>query len=147
MDLLFLDDPLVTARLEGGVANRLEVDQAQSLVASAQANAALLERLIGQTENLISFLVGRQPGPIARGKLLIEQYQPPEIPAGLPSALIDRRPDIREAEQRLVATNARIGVAKAAFFPSINLTAAAISPSICSECSTVQAPVTASTAW
>jgi multidrug efflux system outer membrane protein len=114
---------LVRARLEGGVANAVEVDQAQSLVASAQATAAQLERLIGQTENLISFLVGRQPGPIERGKSLTEQYQPPEVPAGLPSALIDRRPDLREAEQLLIAANARVGVAKAAFFPTIGLTA------------------------
>jgi multidrug efflux system outer membrane protein len=114
---------LVTARLQGGVANALEVDQAQSLVASAQATKALLEKFINQTENDINFLIGRQPGPLNRGRLLTEQYQPPEVPAGLPSALIDRRPDIREAEQQLVAANARIGVAKAAFFPSINLTA------------------------
>jgi multidrug efflux system outer membrane protein len=114
---------LVKARLDGGVANALEVDQAQSLVASAQASAAQLERLIGQTENMICFLVARQPGPIERGKPLTEQYQPPQIPAGLPSALIDRRPDLREAEQMLIAANARVGVAKAAFFPSINLTA------------------------
>jgi multidrug efflux system outer membrane protein len=115
---------LVVAREEGGVASMLDVDQAKTLVESARANLALLERAEVQTENLISFLVGRQPGPITRGRSLVEQPQPPQVPAGLPSALLDRRPDIREAEQNLVAANARVGVAKAAFFPSINLTAA-----------------------
>lgn len=114
---------LVTARLQGGVANKLEQDQAQSLVASAQAQLAQLERAIEQTENLISFLLGRNPGPITRGKVLTAQTQPPAVPAGLPSNLLDRRPDIRRSEQELVAANARVGVAKAAFFPSINLTA------------------------
>ena len=114
---------LVVAREEGGVGNLLEVDQAKTLVETAQANQALLERAQEQTENLISFLLGRQPGPITRGRSLVEQPQPPQVPAGLPSALLDRRPDIRAAEQQLVAANARIGVAKAAFFPSINLTA------------------------
>jgi multidrug efflux system outer membrane protein len=115
---------LVTARLEGGVANMLEVDQAQSLVASAQANAALLERAQEQTENLINFLLGKPPGPVARGNSLVDQPQPPQVPAGLPSTLLERRPDLRVAEQLLIAGNARVGVAKAAFYPSINLTAA-----------------------
>ena len=115
---------LVTARQVGGVATRLEVDQAQSLVASAQASAAQLESAIEQTENFINFLLGKQPGPVARGKALEEQPKPPQVPAGLPSSLLDRRPDLRLVEQRLVAANARVGVAKAAFFPSINLTAA-----------------------
>jgi multidrug efflux system outer membrane protein len=115
---------LVTARQQGGVATMLEVDQAQSLVASAQANLAALERAAEQTENLINFLLAKPPGPITRGKALTAQYQPPAVPAGIPSALIDRRPDLRIAEQQLVAANARVGVAKAAFFPSITLTAA-----------------------
>ena len=114
---------LVTARLEGGVANALEVDQAKTLVASAQANLALLEKGQEQTENFINFLLGKPPGPVTRGKGLVEQPQPPQVPAGLPSALLERRPDIRTAEQQLIAANARVGVAKAAFFPSINLTA------------------------
>lgn len=114
---------LVTARQEGGVASMLEVDQAKSLVASAQATAALLERAREQTENLINFLLGKQPGPVSRGKTLESQPQPPEVPAGLPSTLLERRPDVRLAEQRLIAANARVGVAKAAFYPSINLTA------------------------
>ena len=115
---------LVVARQEGGVATMLDVDQARTLVASAQANLALLERAQEQTENLINFLLGKQPGPVARGKELTEQPQPPQVPAGLPSALLDRRPDLRVADQQLVAANARVGVAKAAFYPSINLTAA-----------------------
>lgn len=115
---------LVIAREEGGVASMLDVDQAKTLVQSAQANAALLERSQEQTENFINFLLGKQPGPVARGKSLVDQPQPPQVPAGLPSALLERRPDLRAAEQQLIAANARVGVAKAAFYPSINLTAA-----------------------
>ena len=114
---------LVASRVEGGVASALDLDQAKTLVSSAQANLAQLERAAEQTENLINFLLGRQPGPIARGKRLTEQPQPPEVPAGLPSSLLERRPDLRAAEQQLVAANARVGVAKAQFYPSINLTA------------------------
>ena len=114
---------LVSARVTGGVASALELDQAKTLVASAQANQSLLEKAQEQTENLINHLLGRQPGPVARGKTLDEQPQPPQVPAGLPSALLERRPDIRLAEQQLIAANARVGVAKAAFYPSINLTA------------------------
>jgi multidrug efflux system outer membrane protein len=113
---------LVSARADGGVASQLEVDQAKTLVASAQAQLALLEKAQEQTENLINFLIGKHPGPVQRGNALVNQAQPPQVPAGLPSALLDRRPDVREAEQRLVAANARVGVAKAAFYPSINLT-------------------------
>jgi len=114
---------LVTAREEGGVGSLLDVDQAKSLVYAAQANAALLEKAQEQTENLISFLLGRPPGSVARGRSLVDQPQPPQVPAGLPSALLERRPDLRVAEQQLIAANARVGVARAAFFPSINLTA------------------------
>ena len=113
---------LVTARQQGGVATRVGVDQAQSRVASAQASAALLEKAVEQTENLINFLLAKQPGPVTRGQNLTTQKQPPQVPAGLPSSLLDRRPDVRAAEQTLVAANARVGVAKAAFFPSITLT-------------------------
>jgi multidrug efflux system outer membrane protein len=113
---------LVSARVQGGVASKLELDQANSLVASAQANATLLEKAQEQTENFINFLLAKEPGPVERGKSLIDQPQPPEVPAGLPSALLERRPDLRAAEQQLIAANARVGVAKAAFFPSINLT-------------------------
>ena len=114
---------LVISREQGGVGSLMDVDQARTLVASAQSSLALLEKAQEQTENLISFLAGRPPGPIARGRALTQQPVPPEIPAGLPSTLLDRRPDIRSAEQNLIAANARVGVAKAAFFPSITLTA------------------------
>ncbi len=115
---------LVTAREEGGVGSLLDVDQAKTLVESAEAYAVQLEKGQTETENLISFLLGRSPGPVARGRSLVDQPQPPSVPAGLTSALLERRPDLRAAEQQLVAANARVGVAKAAFFPSINLTAA-----------------------
>jgi multidrug efflux system outer membrane protein len=113
---------LVMAREQGGVASMLEVDQAKSLVASAQAQAALLEKAQEQTENLINFLLGRDPGPVKRGHALVNQPQPPQVPPRPAPALLERRPDLREAEQRLVAANARVGVAKAAFYPSISLT-------------------------
>jgi multidrug efflux system outer membrane protein len=115
---------LVTEREAGGVGSMLDVDQAKSLVAAAQAQAALLEKGQQQSENLINFLLARPPGPVTRGNALVNQAQPPQVPAGLPSALLERRPDLLAAEQRLVAANARVGVAKAAFYPSINLTGA-----------------------
>ncbi len=115
---------LVTARQKGGVSTLLDVDQAQTLLSAAQVQKAKLEKAVEQTENLINFLLGKPPGPVARGLALSAQYQPPAIPAGIPSALLDRRPDLRYAEQQLVAANARVGVAKAAFFPTITLTAA-----------------------
>ena len=113
---------LVVSREQGGVGSQLDVDQAKTLVYSAQANLAQLENAQEQTENLINFVLGKTPGPVLRGRTLVEQRQPPEVPAGLPSALLERRPDLRAAEQQLIAANARVGVAKAAFFPSINLT-------------------------
>jgi multidrug efflux system outer membrane protein len=115
---------LVVAREEGGVASMLDVDQAKNLVETAQAEVALLERGQEQTENFIQFLLGKPPAPVPRGRKLVDQPQPPQVPAGLPSALLERRPDLLAAEQQLIAANARVGVAKAAFFPSINLTAA-----------------------
>jgi multidrug efflux system outer membrane protein len=114
---------LVTSREEGGVGSLLDVDQAKTLVESARANESLLENSQEQTENLINLLLGKPPGPIARGVRLVDQPLPPEVPAGLPSTLLERRPDLRLSEQQLIAANARIGVAKAAFYPSINLTA------------------------
>jgi len=114
---------LVIAREQGGVGSLLDVDQAKTLVASAQANASLLDKAQEQTENLIDVLLGRPPGPVARGRNLVDQPQPPQVPAGLPSALLERRPDLRVAEQQLIAANARVGVAKAAYYPSISLTA------------------------
>ncbi|HET8563137.1 MAG TPA: efflux transporter outer membrane subunit [Candidatus Binatia bacterium] len=111
-------------RVEGGVSNRLELDQA---VANRSRTAAVipdLERRIAIQENLINFLLGRNPGTIPRGTVLTEQYHPPTIPAGLPAALLERRPDVQSAEQLLVAANANIGAAKALFFPNFSLSAA-----------------------
>jgi multidrug efflux system outer membrane protein len=113
---------LVQARLTGGLSNQLEVDQATSLVATAAATIADVERRREQTENFLNTLLGRNPGPVERTKILADQKLVPEVPAGLPSALLERRPDIRQAEQLLVAANARVGVAKALFFPSVSLT-------------------------
>ena len=113
---------LVISREEGGVGSLLDVDQARTLVQSAQAQASLLEKAQQQTENVINFLLAKPPGDVPRGRELVDQQQPPEVPAGIPSALLERRPDLQFAEQRLIAANARVGVAKAAFFPSINLT-------------------------
>ena len=102
----------------------LHVDQAKSLVESAQSHAILLERAQTQTENLISNFLGRPPGAVDRGRRLVNHSQPVDVPAGLLSALLERRPYLRAAEQHLIAANARVGVAKAAFLPTINLTAA-----------------------
>jgi multidrug efflux system outer membrane protein len=113
---------LTNYRLKNGVATKLDVLQAQQVLDTADAQVPDLERLIAQEENAISILIGEYPEGLRRGLPLIEQSLPPEVPSGLPSALIERRPDIREAEQLLVATNARIGVAKAEFFPQIALT-------------------------
>lgn len=106
----------------GGSAALTDVKQAQQLVETAAEEIPNLERLIQQQENAISLLLGRNPGPIARGRALTDEPLPPSIPAGVPSTLIERRPDIRQAEQQLVAANAQIGVAKAAYFPDISLT-------------------------
>lgn len=113
---------LFRQRMEGGVASQLEVSQAAADVAATEAAIADLERRIPAQENLINFLIGQGPGPIARGATLAEQYMPPEIPAGLPSSLLERRPDILQAEEALIAANADIGAARAAMFPTINLT-------------------------
>jgi multidrug efflux system outer membrane protein len=109
----------------GGATSLLDVRQAEQLVFTAAESIPDLERQIEQQENFISTLLGNNPGPIARGMTLTEQPHVPEIPAGLPSTLLERRPDIREAEAQLIAANAQIGVAKAAYFPQINLTASA----------------------
>jgi multidrug efflux system outer membrane protein len=92
-------------------------------VFGAAAAISDLELRMEQEENFISILVGRNPDAVARGRRLVDQPHPPEVPAGLPSSLLERRPDIVQAEQRLVAANAQIGVAKADFFPQISLTA------------------------
>jgi len=110
---------------EHGINTILDVRQAEQLVYTAAADIADLKRRIGQQEDFLSILVGSNPGPIApRGKELIDQPHPPAIPAGLPSALLERRPDIRQSEELLVAANAQIGAARAAYFPDISLTAA-----------------------
>jgi outer membrane protein, multidrug efflux system len=113
---------LYTARLEGGTGSKLEVATGQAQVDDARATALDLQRQITDQENQISYLLGRPPGPIPRGKTLTEFAYPPEIPPGLPSTLLERRPDVHQAEEQLIAANALIGVAKANFFPSISLT-------------------------
>lgn len=113
---------LTKLRLERGVATKLDVLQAQQLLDTANAQIPELERQIGQLENALSILVGDYPHAVKRGRPLVEQPLPPEVPAGLPSSLLARRPDILQAEQSLIAANAEIGVAKAAFFPQISLT-------------------------
>jgi multidrug efflux system outer membrane protein len=99
------------------------VRQSEQLVYTAAAAVPDLERRIEQQENLLSILLGKNPAPVTRGKSLVENPILPSVPAGLPSSLIERRPDIQSAEQQLIAANARIGVAKAAYFPQITLTA------------------------
>src|SRR5271163_616534 len=113
---------LTSLRLDHGVATKLDVLQAQQVLDTANAQIPDLERQIGQEEDAISILIGDYPQGVPRGRPLAEQALPPEVPPGLPSALLERRPDIREAEQTLIAANAEIGVAKASFFPQISLT-------------------------
>jgi outer membrane protein, multidrug efflux system len=114
---------LVEVRAKGGATSLLDVRQSELLVYTAAATIPDLERRIEQQENLLSILLGRNPAPVGRGKPLIENPLLPVVPAGLPSSLLERRPDIQSSEQQLVAANARIGVAKAAYFPQITLTA------------------------
>jgi multidrug efflux system outer membrane protein len=113
---------LIRNRQAGGVATLLDLRQGEQLVYTASETIPTLQQQIEQTENQISLLLGKNPGGIVRGRSLTEQEMPPEVPAGLPSALLERRPDIRAAEQSLIAANAEIGVAKAAYFPQISLT-------------------------
>ena len=114
---------IIKLRQSQGIATMLEVRQAEELVYDATEVIPALEQSIQQTENFLSYLTGKNPGAIARGLSLTENTLPPEVPPGLPSDLIERRPDIRAAENSLVAANARISVAKKAFFPRISLTA------------------------
>jgi len=111
-------------RLFGGVSNQLELDQAVANRSRTAATIPEIERQIVTQENLINFLLGRNPGPVPRGAALTDQYYPPSIPVGLPSALLERRPDVKGAEDLLLAANANIGAAKALFFPNFSLTAA-----------------------
>jgi multidrug efflux system outer membrane protein len=113
---------LFTTRLRGGTASGLETARAEALLANASAQIPLLERQIIATENQINVLLGRVPGPIPRGAALADQPVPAAVPSGLPSALLLRRPDVRAAEQALIAANANVGVAEAAFYPTLSLT-------------------------
>ncbi len=106
-----------------GQVSKMNVVQAQSQYESAAAQIPLIESQIAQTENALAVLVGRNPGPIARGKS-IDQLAMPSVPAGVPSTLLERRPDLLQSEQQLIAANAQIGAAKALYFPAISLTGA-----------------------
>ena len=112
---------LTISRQTGGVATLLDLRQAEQLVDTAEQTIPDIQQQIEQTENQITLLLGQNPGGIIRGRDFMRQELPPEVPAGLPSALLERRPDILAAEQNLVAANANIGVAKAAYFPQISL--------------------------
>jgi multidrug efflux system outer membrane protein len=112
---------LLQSKQGGGIATLLDVRQGEQLVLTASETIPALQQQIEQTENQIALLLARSPYSIERGRGLTEQELPPEVPTGLPSSLLERRPDIRAAEQNLVAANANIGVAKAAYFPQISL--------------------------
>ena len=121
---------LTEMRLQHGVGTRLDVLQARQVLDTANAQIPDLERQIGQTEDAISILLGNYPQAVPRGKTLgtetpegwvWSEVLPPQLPSGLPSALLERRPDIRESEHNLMAANADIGVAKAMFFPQVSL--------------------------
>jgi outer membrane protein, multidrug efflux system len=113
---------LTQLRLENGASTRLDVRQAETLLYTAATTIPLVERQMVQTENAIRLLLAQPPGDILRGRTLTEQPIPPEIPAGLPAALLERRPDIRASEEVLVSANAQIGAAKALYFPRISIT-------------------------
>jgi len=114
---------IFSQRLEGGVASELETDRAEAALANAAAALPDIQQQIVLTENQLCILLGRPPGPIERSASLLEQRMLPEVPAGLPSALLERRPDVRQAEQLMRSANADIGEAVAEFFPQIGLTA------------------------
>jgi len=113
---------LFQRKFEGGAASGLEVARAQAALSNVAAVIPDFERQIVAQENALNLLLGRNPGPIARGASLSDQYDPPDVPAGLPATLLERRPDLRESEQNLIAANANVGVAKSNFFPTISLT-------------------------
>ncbi len=114
---------LFTRKYQGGAGSLLEVKRATAAQAQVAANIPEIERQIALQENQLSVLLGENPGPIHRGKATLTEIQVPDIPAGLPSQLLERRPDIREAEYAVRAANAQIGVAIANFFPRIGLSA------------------------
>ena len=111
-----------TVKYTGGDSAITDVYQADLLLQQAQAQVISAQQSIAQTENQISILLGRNPGPIARGIALVDQPHLATVPTGIPSALLERRPDVRQSEELLVAANANVGVAKAAYFPQISLT-------------------------
>ena len=113
---------LIALRQQGGLATELDVRQAEELVYQASQTIPDAERQIAQTENQLSFILGNNPGSITRGRPLDQQQTLPTVPAGLPSSLLERRPDIRAAEENLVAQRALVSAAKRAFFPTISLT-------------------------
>ena len=113
---------LARIREQGGATSLIDVRQAEQLVYAAAGAIADFERRVEQQENVLAVLIGGFPGPIARGRELIAQPHAPDVPAGLPSSLLERRPDIQAAEQGVVAATAEIGVARTAYFPSIALT-------------------------
>ncbi len=112
---------LTKSRQAGGVGTLLDLRQAEQLVDTAAQMIPVIEQQIEQTENQIHLLLGEPPGSVPRGQSLTAQEIPPEVPTGLTSALLERRPDIRAAEQDLIAANAEIGVARAAYFPQLTL--------------------------
>jgi multidrug efflux system outer membrane protein len=112
---------LTKSRETGGVSTLLDLRQAEQLVLSAAQTIPGFQQQIEQRENQITLLLGENPGSVVRGRSLTELDFAPEVPAGLPSALLERRPDIRAAEQELIAANAQIGVARAAYFPQVSL--------------------------
>jgi multidrug efflux system outer membrane protein len=113
---------IMQARFDKGTVAELDVNQAEIEVAGAEVAVSAFERAVVQTENAIRILLGRNPGPITRGQRLDQQVFPPQVPAGLPSELLQRRPDVLSAEQQLAAQTARIGAAEALRFPSLSLT-------------------------
>jgi multidrug efflux system outer membrane protein len=114
---------LFTQRLEGGVSSKLDTSRAAATLATAAATVPEIEREIALAEDQLSVLLGNNPGEIAHTAKLLDEIVPPEVPAGLPSALLERRPDVLQAEQLLRSANAQVGVAQANFFPQIGLTA------------------------
>jgi outer membrane protein, multidrug efflux system len=112
---------LTKSRQAGGVGTLLDLRQAEQLVDTAAQTIPVIEQEIEQTENQIHLLLGEPPGPVVRGPSLTAQEIPPDVPAGLTSALLERRPDIQAAEQDLIAANAEIGVARAQYFPQLTL--------------------------
>jgi multidrug efflux system outer membrane protein len=113
---------LITLRHDRGAANGLDVSQAEQFLFTATSEIPSVERSIGQSEDALNLLLGSVPAEVPRGKKLEEITSAPELPAGLPSSLLERRPDVRQAEDNLIAANAQIGAARALFFPQLSLT-------------------------